>query len=788
MMAAKGVHVLAIVLVLFVTESAVVNSLGPDVPGGLLIPGTSIRGRRGERALRSLLDCQSGDGRWTKRYARRRLPWVRSTYGFPNECDKEKDLQFKKGLLVGLKADRVSEIPRGNWSVPPGVLWEWASRSCPLEEFSYNKFCRTMKNLFGWESGILVIGGDVAWAFERRFFYNMMAAGPRNPVVVNLFPKGCKEWHTKVSSHKYCSGYRYCFEILNGNSVPVRFIRNPILASTRWINGVLAPWLGMTETWRPKVIVINHSEPNVTLELFRLRVSAMVEEIHQNTEANRLVVYIATPLAPDCYFLRNFKEDEPFDVELYRQQNLAAKRIMMRSRGLYLDINAPIESMPETYKEEVIAMASREPKDGCIDTCMNGPTDAWPHLFYNLLMKAFQGRPRNFGDVADESEDFDFPDNKTEEVPEVLHIENVLFKPLKVRPQFSGFIPGTKVTSLAQAKEIKALLQCHALRGKWVYNDEPRAIPWPIAPLRLCDVKYAKQGEGRLAYHDADVAARDGEPEWKVRDAILWEWRTKETCPLERFTHESFCRLLGPKRRILIAGDSLNRNFYETLVNNLVMGTYPLGKRHLPFHDEPIGEFDLGTKIGACRKATLCEDVLGADEGVVLHYCQSNRLALTRVPIEGHVPWALKLNTWNPSIVILNTGAHYRADEILDKNVRDTLYYVRKRLPNALIVWRNTVPGHINCTQYPAPLKKRQDPKTLPKDWGWGEFKRQNEMVEVWVKKIGAVYLNVEPSTALRADGHLGDTGSFVDCLHFCQPGPLDNWVVLLYNALKQLL
>ena len=44
--------------------------------------------------------------------------------------------------------------------------------------------------------------------------------------------------------------------------------------------------------------------------------------------------------------------------------------------------------------------------------------------------------------------------------------------------------------------------------------------------------------------------------------------------------------------------------------------------------------------------------------------------------------------------------------------------------------------------------------------------------------------LDVEPATALRPDGHHKRSDGSMDCLHYCMPGPLDQWAAHLYNVL----
>ncbi|GJP35596.1 hypothetical protein CLOM_g20094 [Closterium sp. NIES-68] len=138
-------------------------------------------------------------------------------------------------------------------------------------------------------------------------------------------------------------------------------------------------------------------------------------------------------------------------------------------------------------------------------------------------------------------------------------------------------------------------------------------------------------------------------------------------------------------------------------------------------------------------------------------------------------------------IFVMNRGAHYAEDDVFIPELRETMLALRTHFPNALIIYRNTPPGHVNCTQYWEPIPRRQSPEELP--YNWGDFKRQNEMAREIVEAAGAVYLDVDAMTSLRPDGHLGKNRRYkVDCLHYCLPGPIDLWTRMLYNVLLEVL
>ncbi|CAI5961177.1 unnamed protein product [Closterium sp. NIES-64] len=174
---------------------------------------------------------------------------------------------------------------------------------------------------------------------------------------------------------------------------------------------------------------------------------------------------------------------------------------------------------------------------------------------------------------------------------------------------------------------------------------------------------------------------------------------------------------------------------------------------------------------------------VGADVGSGLGFVDEAKPAAN---LTANLPSAAALYK-RYDILVMNRGAHYAGDDVFVPELRETILALRTRFPDALIIYRNTPPGHANCTQYWEPVSKRQAPETLP--YNWGDFVRQNEMAREIVEAAGAVYLDVDTMTSLRADGHVGKNRRYkVDCLHYCLPGPIDLWTKMLYNVLLELL
>ncbi|CAM9961222.1 unnamed protein product, partial [Scytosiphon promiscuus] len=104
----------------------------------------------------------------------------------------------------------------------------------------------------------------------------------------------------------------------------------------------------------------------------------------------------------------------------------------------------------------------------------------------------------------------------------------------------------------------------------------------------------------------------------------------------------------------------------------------------------------------------------------------------------------------------------------------------------AILMVRNTLPGHWECTErmFDGPVDLDTALELVakgPPEFDWPSIVDKNKALEeAFSTKDGWKLLDVYAPTVLRADSHHGGR----DCLHYCQPGPVDHWVVLFYNML----
>jgi hypothetical protein len=141
-------------------------------------------------------------------------------------------------------------------------------------------------------------------------------------------------------------------------------------------------------------------------------------------------------------------------------------------------------------------------------------------------------------------------------------------------------------------------------------------------------------------------------------------------------------------------------------------------------------------------------------------------------------PWFHELRRVKASLLVLNRGAHFvnTNDTIAELNV--TMHAITTTYPNMSIVWRTTPPGHkdVSETFFSAPLTEYSE---VPHMYHWERFNEQNKEVVQFLHHHypQVLVLDLAAPMALRADSH-------VDGLHYCLPGPLDTWAIMLLNAL----
>lgn len=272
----------------------------------------------------------------------------------------------------------------------------------------------------------------------------------------------------------------------------------------------------------------------------------------------------------------------------------------------------------------------------------------------------------------------------------------------------------------------------------------------------------------------------------------LWSWK-----PNKRKSHyetpwspENMCRLMNGRNLVFI-GDSLSEQMYYIFLS--AMHRDILIPKDRAYDKEYIDK-KRGAQWDQCDNfcnywhlATCREDEITLDCGSY----PSFKVSLIK---DDH----LDLNTWwpqfgsrNVSLAIINTGAHFVNDSVILANVEDSVKKLHSL--NISVIFRTTSPGHPRCEtlQHTRPLTAESSKRynytydSAVGNYHYAEFIGQTlKVVDMLHTKHPAVLImNVHNSTSRRVDVHpVLDH----DCLHYCIPGPLVEWVSFMYLTLSE--
>lgn len=222
-----------------------------------------------------------------------------------------------------------------------------------------------------------------------------------------------------------------------------------------------------------------------------------------------------------------------------------------------------------------------------------------------------------------------------------------------------------------------------------------------------------------------------------AREKYAWE---PMLCHLIPWDAALFCKLLG-KRKLFLMGDSRVQQIAASLMSQVVS--------------------DLkGTSHNSC-----------ADQLYFGHYNT----------FEPNVELAkLHINTTQPDIIITNIGAHFHRIEAYEADLK---FFQRVKSDvvthkNTQWVWLTNSPGHVHCSQTSGGAINNHyihRPDGGDK-FHWRLFPHMDAIGKAEATRLGMKVIDMSP-LYYRQDAHS-------DCLHFCMPGPLDLFNVLIMNML----
>ena len=243
--------------------------------------------------------------------------------------------------------------------------------------------------------------------------------------------------------------------------------------------------------------------------------------------------------------------------------------------------------------------------------------------------------------------------------------------------------------------------------------------------------------------HACSCDAKYGSSVVSPREKFIWKPRN---CNLLSWNASLFCNLLG-KRRMLLVGDSTVMQSAATLLNMI------------NFNGGMCGD---NIYIGQSSKLQW------AEFGV--HGCGQDTTLSSAIDYS------------HPDIVIMNIGAHLGDVGDLDAILFALLGVIKKSTAdyNTTFVWKTQNPGAWNCDSFHSPSETDGYPISEGQDrYKWNNFPLYDDYARKNTKRYGFKILDMSP-LYYRPDAHVGGS----DCLHFCLPGPVDIFPIVLLQML----
>ena len=134
--------------------------------------------------------------------------------------------------------------------------------------------------------------------------------------------------------------------------------------------------------------------------------------------------------------------------------------------------------------------------------------------------------------------------------------------------------------------------------------------------------------------------------------------------------------------------------------------------------------------------------------------------------------------------LVLNTGAHWHGNmKGYSSMVVNVLAHLQKNFKGNRVFYRASSHGHAGCMDVVSP-QPPEDPSKQKFDYNWRLLKHYNAIWKYEITRLKdprIVFLNVFPISEERADSHsLSKYRN--DCLHYCLPGIIDYWNMLLLS------
>lgn len=335
-----------------------------------------------------------------------------------------------------------------------------------------------------------------------------------------------------------------------------------------------------------------------------------------------------------------------------------------------------------------------------------------------------------------------------------------------------------KEYSRTRWNEIKSFIHCMTNHGGWTKSSRLSGLlykqpcMWNRYAEGKCAISSLVENMVGLDYtwtHPNNICAFPGRPDITI----------------EPFDRDNMCRLLYD-RNMLVLGDSIAEEFFFSFVSAIFQANdtcheNPAFRSSYFGVEGPSPYRQIDTSKFGCSNAVLT----GVRHDYFLMSQEGDQYAHSTDPVQHGMGWPAIMQQSNTSLLVVNRGAHYVEDDIVIAELNATLNAMRERYGDSVsIIFRSTSPGHTDydSKRYSPPLQHASEANLT--SYTFAKYENQNRLVRALIHKHHehVLYLDVYPSTILRADGHTTEDG-----LHYCIPGPIDQWTVFLYNVLNVL-
>jgi hypothetical protein len=333
------------------------------------------------------------------------------------------------------------------------------------------------------------------------------------------------------------------------------------------------------------------------------------------------------------------------------------------------------------------------------------------------------------------------------------------------------------------AKNLTALAAHYATALSWVTRARPdedaqmfppeRAVTFPAG-----DGHMLRDGCGTAAERDATLSLR-----WREAAAA----GAPQFPPYPVWNRSLTCAAING-RPVIVLGDSLSAEFYDTLVSSLRRLDAGYADRAPDLrHVVCDGDGEQPSLIQFVSLETVFFEQIFEGYSVM-----DATVRAAQAEADSHTA-----HTGAETIWVLNRGVWFRELNVHLELVEDMIQLVRSVAPDATLFWRTTPAGHPDTfgdvAMQNAPPLARPPPAEafadgLPAQFNWWSIQEQNAAT-VAALPPDVIVFDVVPATALRHDSHpvrsFEIDGEMRDGLHYCIPGPVDQWVELWAAILR---